>query len=193
MVDEGRDEPGTALDIAKNPYFPGMRRYLRKFWRGGRLPPRYDGTHSPIEYQPRFRVVEWVGLPVELAGHVCGNPPHCSVPGGRGRHSEVRPDGMDWGEVHFSCLEEALANQAFREWYEERGGKAVVDKGLMTFHEPYYDKEGQPPPPLYNFFLIEHVDEMSAQEIRAYQTTGFIPKRLRRRGSAKPGSPPQRS
>lgn len=175
------DEPTGPLALRMRPSFPGMRQLWRRF--GGRKPPRFDGTKSRIEYRPCFRVVEWYGLPTDTSDpHVCEDPPHCSVPGGQGRHSEVRPYGLDWGEVHFSCLEEALANQAFHEWYENGGGKAVVDKGKMTLYAPYYDDEGKPPLPEFNFFLHEHVHEMSAQEIRLYQREGFVPKRFRRRG-----------
>lgn len=191
MADEQAGDAQTAIEITRQPYFPGMRQWLRRWWRGGREPPRYDGTHSPVEYRPCFRVVEWNGSPDHHTGGApCGTPPHCSIPGGQGRHSEVRPDGLDWGEVHFSCLEEALANQAFRNWYENENGKAVVDKGVMTLHKPYYGADQKPPLPPYNFFLSEHVHEMSVQEVRAYQRTGEVPTRFRRRGRAKPGSPP---
>ncbi len=183
-------EAETAIEITRQPYFSGMRRFMQRFWRGGRMPPRYDGTHSPIEYQPLFRVVEWYGAPDQHTTGPCGDPPHCSVPGGSGRHSEVRPAGLVWGEVQFSCLEEALANQAFRHWYENKGGKAVVDKGKMTLFKPLYEDEHKPPLPEYNFFLHEHVNEMSAQEIQAYRNTGEVPKRFRRRGRARPGAPP---
>ena len=177
------------LEIQMRPSFPGFRRLLRGF--GSRHPPRFDGSKSPVEYRPCFRVVAWYGVADQHTGGArCSTPPDCSVPGGEGRHSEVRPDGLDWGGAHFSSMVEALANQAFRQWYENEGGKAVVDKGEMTLYPPYYGEDGKPPLPPYNFFLIEHVDEMSVQEIRLYQREGIIPKRFRRRGRQRPEAAP---
>lgn len=178
------EEQTGPLDIVIQPSFPGLRRLWGRF--GTRKPPRWDGTKSRVEYRPCFRVVEWYGLPIE--DHTCGDPPHCSVPGKEGRHSEVRPDGLDWGGAHFSCFAEAMQNRAFQQWYENKGGKAVVDKGKMTLYPAYYDDEGKPPLPPYNFFLHEHIDDMSAQEVREYQRTGFVPKRFRRRGRARASS-----
>jgi hypothetical protein len=105
----------------------------------------------------------------------------------------VREDGFDWCGRHFSCLEEAKENQAFVLWYEkgkfegEQGvsGKDVMAKGKMVLRPALYGADEEPPLPSYNFFLNEHIEEMTPQEIRDYQTRGEVPKRLRRRGRNK--------
>lgn len=192
MADEEREPGGSPspLSIVMRPSFPGFRQLWRRW--GGRKPPRYDGTKPQVEYQPRYRVVEWYGAGGDYGAeppHQCGDPPFCSVPHGLGRHSQVIPDGFDWAGTHFTCLEEALRNQAFAEWYEGGDGgppgKEIMDRGQMTLYKPLYADEKKPPLPKYNFFLDEHVHEMSVQEIRAYQRTGEVPKRFQRRGRAK--------
>ncbi len=187
---EGDSIPSAIINLAR-PSFPGIRNLWRRF--GGRKPPRFDPTKHRVWYQPCFRVYSWCG-PAEW--HVTDDPcvvPHCDHPGKDGQHSEVRDDGFDWCGRHFSCLTEALENQAFTNWYEHglfegeevERGKDIMKKGKMVLRPPLYGATEEPPLPKYNFFLHEHVDEMTQEEIQDYKTTGEVPKRFRRRGRNK--------
>ncbi len=179
--------PSAVANLIR-PSFPGFRNIWRRF--GGQKPPRRDPNQAQVWYRPCFRVYAWDGT-TDL--HTTDDPceaPHCSNPGGDGNHSEVRDDGFDWCGRHFSCLAEAQENQAFVLWYEdgmfegEQGtrGKDVMAKGKMVLRPALYGAQEEPPLPPYNFFLHEHIEEMTPQEIRDYQTSGEVPKRLRRRG-----------
>ena len=184
---EGGSIPSAIINIMR-PAFPGIRNMFRRF--GGHQPPRFDPTQHRVWYRPCFRVYSWQG---EANLHVTDDPcvvPHCSHPGEDGQHSEVRADGFDWCGQHFSCLPEALANQAFTEWYEKglfegeevERGKDIMKKGKMILRPALYGANEEPPLPKFNFFLHEHVHEMLAHEITEYKRSGEVPKRLRRRG-----------
>ncbi|KKL07337.1 hypothetical protein LCGC14_2587020, partial [marine sediment metagenome] len=108
-----------------------------------------------------------------------------SNPGGYGHHSEVEPDGFDWEGTHFHSLFEARENQAFCQWYET-GGEEVLKRGKMILRPVLYGTRERLPLPRFNFFLHENTEKMTAQEILAYNRTGEIPVRLRRRGRNKP-------
>lgn len=172
------------------PSFPGLRNLWQRF--GGRKPPRFDPTQQQVWFQPRFRVTTWTGTADLHTNEECILP-HCDNPGGLGHHSEVRPDGFDWCGCHFSCLAEAQENQAFVAWYEKGEfeeqsveiGKDVMAKGKMVLRPALYRADESPPLPQYNFFLHEHIEKMTRQEIMDYQTRGEVPKRLRRRGRNK--------
>ena len=182
--------PSAIVNIMR-PAFPGIRNLWRRF--GGHQPPRFDPTQHPVWYRPCSRVYSWRG---SADGHVTDDPcvlPHCSHPGEDGQHSEVRDDGFDWCGRHFSCLAEALENQAFTDWYEHglfegtdvELGKNIMAKGEMLLRPPLYGEMEEPPLPQYNFFLNEHVDEMLPHEILEYKRSGEVPKRFRRRGRQK--------
>jgi hypothetical protein len=194
MADEEEQQIGGAIPRAiatiMRPSFPGFRNIWRRF--GGQKPPRHDPTKARVWFQPCFRVVGWDGNADLHTTEPC-SPHHCSAPDGIGRHSEVRPDGFDWCGTHFSGLAEAKENQAFLLWYEDgifegeqtQPGKDVMAKGKLVLWPALYGAQEEPPLPRFNFFLHEHVDEMTPQEIRAYRATGEVPTRLRRRGRAK--------
>lgn len=192
MPDQPKTSDGSGFTPANivDPSFPGFRNLLRRF--GGRKPPRYDPTKTPVWYQPCFRVYTWYGAADLHTTDPC-IPPHCELSGKTGQHSEVREDGFEWCGRHFSCLAEAMENQAFVRWYEEgwyegttiERGKDVMKKGKMVLRSPLYGANEEAPLPQYNFFLHEHIDQMTAMEIREFQTTGEVPKRLRRRGRAR--------
>ena len=180
----------TAIANFIRPSFPGLRNLWRRF--GGQKPPRHDPTKAQVLFRPCLRVTTWDGEADDHTEEPCILP-HCNNPGGYGRHSEVRPDGFDWCGRHFSCLAEAKENQAFMAWYETGGfdggsgerGKDVMEKGKMVLRPALYGAQEEPPLPRYNFFLHEHLDEMTLEEVRAYQRQGEVPKRLRRRGRAR--------
>lgn len=187
---EGGSLPSAIVNIMR-PAFPGLRNLWRRF--GGHKPPRFDPTQHRVWYQPRFRVYSWHGS-ADL--HVTDTPcmlPHCAHPGEDGVHSEVRPDGFDWCGSHFSCVAEALKNQAFAAWYEHglfegqevELGKDIVEKGKMILRPALYGTNEEPPLPPYNFFLHEHINEMLPHEIVTYKRSGEVPKRFRRRGRQK--------
>ncbi len=184
--------PISTIGNIISPAFPGIRSLWRRF--GGRKPPRYDPTKTRVWYRPCSRVYSWYGAADLHTTDPCILP-HCDRPDETGRHSEVRPDGFEWCGRQFSCLVEALENQAFTRWYEEgwfegeevEKGKDVMKKGKMVLRPPLYGADEEPPLPKYNFFLHEHLDEMTSLEIRVYKSTGEVPKRLRRRGRSRPG------
>lgn len=191
MSDEEEQQSGgpipSAISNLVRPSFPGLRNLWRRF--GGQKPPRHDPTKARVWYQPCFRVYYWHGTADLHTTDPCALP-HCDNPDGPGQHSEVREDGFDWCGRHFSCLGEAKENQAFTRWYEEgyfegeqgERGEDVMKRGKMVLRPALYGADEEPPLPLYNFFLNEHIGEMTPQEIRDYQTRGEVPKRLRRRG-----------
>lgn len=166
------------------PSFAGMWRYLK-----GRLgrprPPRHDAAKTLVQFQPCYRVKEWDGSPDDHRTAECVSVPACSSPGKYGRHSEVVPDGFNWEGVHFHSLFEAQENQAFHQWYE-LDGEEVLKRGKMVVRPALYGTRESLPLPRFNFFLHENIDKMTAQEILAYNRTGEIPSRLRRRGRNKP-------
>ncbi len=186
---EGGSIPSAIVNIMR-PAFPGIRNLWRRF--GGRKPPRFDPTKHQVWFQPCFIEVNWTGTADLHTTDECILP-HCDNPGGLGHHSEIRPDGFNWCGQHFSCLEEALENQAFTNWYEHglfegeevERGKNIMKKGKMLLRPPLYGATEEPPLPKYNFFLHEHIDEMTPEEVRTYQTAGEVPKRFRRRGRNK--------
>ncbi len=189
MADEEETPSGSAIGLTR-PSFPGFRNMFKRL--GGKKPPRHDPSQSPVWYQPRFCIIHWDGA----AEHHITDPcilPHCDNPGGDGHHSEVRNDGFDWCGVHFSSLVEGLENGAFKSWYEDgifegeevERGEEVMAKGKMVLRPPLYEDENSPPLPPYNFYLHEHVNEMTQKEILAWKKTGDVPKRLRRRGRTK--------
>ena len=182
--------PSVIASITR-PAFPGLRNLWRRF--GGRKPPRFDPTKSQVWFRPCFRVCGWYGAADLHVTDPCA-PPHCSKPNDLGQHSEVREDGFEWCGRHFSCLAEAIENQAFALWYEDgifegeqtERGEDVIQKGKLVLRPALYGDDEEPPLPKYNFFLHEHLDEMTSQEIRDYQTAGEVPVRLRRRGRNRP-------
>lgn len=194
--EEAEDEQQTsgrgpsAIRSLLTPVFPGIRNIWRRF--GGQKPPRVDPTKAQVWYRPSLRAVEWEGEADLHTEQECILP-HCNNPGERGHHSEMRPDGFDWCGRHFSCLTEALENQAFTRWYKEgyfegefgERGEDVMAKGKMVLRPALYPRNEEPPLPEYNFFLNEHIDEMTRQEIMEYQRDGTVPVRLRRRGRTK--------
>lgn len=194
MADEEEQQTGGAIPRAiayiMQPSFPGFRNVWRRF--GGRKPPRHDPSKARVWFRPCSIVVGWDGKADLHTTEPCA-PRHCSNPNGIGRHSEARPDGFEWCGARFSCLAEAKENQAFLRWYEEgifegeqtQLGKDVIAKGKLVLRPALYGAQEEPPLPRFNFFLHEHVDEMTAQEIRAYYAVGEVPKRFRRRGRAK--------
>ena len=189
MADEEETPSGSAIGLTR-PSFPGFRNMFKRL--GGKKPPRHDPSQSPVWYQPRFCIIHWDGA----AEHHITDPcilPHCDNPGGDGHHSEVRNDGFDWCGVHFSSLVEGLEHGACKSWYEDgifegeevERGEEVMAKGKMVLRPPLYEDENSPPLPPYNFYLHEHVNEMTQKEILAWKKTGDVPKRLRRRGRTK--------
>lgn len=195
--DEEDEESGqgaipTAIANLVRPSFPGFQAFWRRF--GRRKTPRFDPAHSRVFYQPVANVTNWDGPVSWHTTDECALP-FCDHPGEEGHHSEVRPQGFYWCSVYFSCLEEGLFNTAFKRWYEDgyleqdgttgTPGKEVMKKGKLVLREALYGPDEEPPLPVYNFFLDEHMDEMTSGEITAYQKRGDVPKRLRRRGRAR--------
>lgn len=169
--------------VPSRPSFPGFR-WLADRWPHGRRPPQRDPARSLAVFEPCSRVVDWDGEATDHRTEEC-RLPHCKKPGEWGRHSEVRPDGFIWEGARFASLPEALENQAFARWYEEEGGRKVVEDAQVVLTPLQYRDDEAPPLPKYNFFLGDHIDEMTAEEIRAYRMNGEVPTRLRRRGRAK--------
>lgn len=179
----------SAIAALVRPSFPGYQALMRRF--GRRKTPRFDPARAHVFYRPVKRVTEWDG-PAELHTTDECVLPFCDHPGEVGRHTEVRPHGFYWGGVYFSCLEEGLANQAFVRWYEEgflvsdgstgKKGKDVMKKGKLVLRDPLYGVNEESPLPPYNFYLDEHLHEMTSGEINAFKKRGEVPKRLRRRG-----------
>ena len=190
MADEEETpSSGSAIGLTR-PSFPGFRNMFKRL--GGKKPPRYDPSKSRVWYSPCFRIVQWDGSAEEHTLDSCVEP-HCDNPGDEGRHSGLREDGFDWCGRHFSSLVEGLENGAFKLWYEDgifegeevERGEEVMAKGKMVLRDALYDDENSPPLPPYNFYLHEHINEMTHKEILAYKKTGEVPKRLRRRGRTK--------
>lgn len=181
-MDEDSDQVPDAL-VRSVPSFAGMWRYLK-----GRLgrpaPPRRDPTKLPVQFQPRYRVVVWEGEPGD---HIIGECETlvCSKPGKYGEHSETRPNGFDWEGAYFHGPHDAMENQSFRQWYES-GGREILERGELVIRAPQYRDNERPPLPTFNFFLHEHIEQMTVKEIIAYRRSGEVPKRFRRRGRNKP-------
>lgn len=183
MGDDNDDDQRPDALVHFQPTFAGMWRYLKG--RAGRPQPlRVDPTKLPVQFQPLYRVTVWSGSPDDHLTAECAPPPVCSQPGKYGEHSEIRPDGFIWEGAHFHGLFDALANQAFRQWYDGKG-QEVLERGQLIVRDPQYREGELPPLPNFNFFLYENIAKMTAQEIIAYRQSGEIPKRLRRRGRSK--------
>lgn len=190
------DEPEgmipSAIAALVRPSFPGYQAFMRRFGRRNR--PRFDPSRAQVFYRPVSRVAEWDGPADQHTTDECVLP-FCDHPGGVGRHTEVRPHGFYWGGAYFSCLAEAMTNTAFVRWYEDgylvsndttgMKGKDVIKKGKLVLHDALYGVNEEPPLPPYNFFLDDHLDEMTSGEINAFRKKGEVPKRLRRRGRAR--------
>ncbi len=182
----------SAIAALVRPSFPGLQALMRRF--GRRKAPRFDPTRAHVFFRPVMRVAEWDG-PASLHTTDECVLPFCDHPGEVGRHTEVRPHGFYWCTVYFSCIEEAMANTAFVRWYEEGllvsddttgdKGKDVIKKGRLVLRDALYGINEEPPLPPYNFFLAEHLHEMTSGEINAFKKQGEVPKRLRRRGRAR--------
>lgn len=183
MADERDESRQPDALVHTRPSFGGMWRFLRG--RPGRpTPPKRDPSKVLVTFQPRYRVVIWEG-PSE--DHITGKcaPLVCSNPDAWGEHSETRPDGFDWEGTHFHSLHDALENQAFQQWYE-REGEDVLAQDAIVLRDPQYADGKKPPLPAFNFFIHEHIEEMTAKEIMDYRRNGTVPKHLRRRGRNKP-------
>lgn len=183
MADEPEESNQPDALVHTTPSFAGMWRFVK-----GRLgrprPPQRDSAKALVMFQPQYRVVIWDGEPDD---HITGEcaPLVCAEPGKFGEHSEVRPNGFDWEGIHFHGLYDALENQAFHNWYESEG-KEVLERGEIVLRSPQYADGKKVPLPRFNFFLHEHVEKMTAQEVMEYRRSGTVPKRLRRRGRNKP-------
>ncbi len=182
----------SAIAALVRPSFPGYQALMRRF--GRRKTPRFDPARAHVFYRPVKRVAEWDGPASLHTTDECALP-FCDHPDEVGRHTEVRPHGFYWCTVYFSCVEEAMANTAFVRWYEEgflvsdgttgTKGKDVIKKGRLVLRDAMYGINEEPPLPPYNFFLDEHMHEMTSGEINAFRKQGEVPKRLRRRGRAR--------
>lgn len=183
---DGQDTASETLIRHVAPAFAGMWRFMR-----GRIgrpsPPHRDPSKVMIIFQPHYRVVAWEG---PESGHIVSAciPLRCETDTkGNGHHNEARPDGFTWEGARFHGLHAALENQAFRQWYET-GGKETVEREEMVLRPDQYARGAKPPLPAFNFFLHEHIMQMSSREIAEYRRVGTIPKRLRRRGRNKRSS-----
>ncbi len=182
----------SAIAALVRPSFPGFAALWKRF--GRRKPPRFDPSRAEVFFCPVKRVAEWDG-PADLHTTDECVLPFCDHPGEVGRHTEVRPHGFYWASVYFSCLAEAMTNTAFVHWYEEGflvsdgttgdKGKDVIKKDKLVLRDALYGINDEPPLPPYNFFLNEHLEEMTSGEINAFKKHGEVPKRLRRRGRAR--------
>lgn len=176
---ETDDQPSQAP--RRRAWWPGAALFER--WRN-RLPPRFDPQRSRVIFQPINRLIRWDGYAKDHQTEACAFPRCRADSEGYGRHDEVRPEGFIWEDVYFHSLEDALGNQAFREWYEN-GGQEIVERRDIVMRPAQYQPHEAPPLPRYNFLIHEHLGEMTPEEIHAYYARGEIPVRLRRRGRSK--------